>query len=782
MKKKSRTVFCSQHPTRSPPSFSSLLPSTAIPAALYLIEVNTSGTPSFTFITDKLLQMLDLSREQVLADAMSVFGRVHPDDSPAFWALSQQLFTTPRPLFWEGRMVVREATHWWRIESLPQPLPEGGTRWEGVVTDITAIKDAEAARTASEARFQRLLQFSPVPLGSLDPSHRTRFYNAAFTETFGYTAADLPDLERWCELAYPDPNYRRWLIQGWEIALSALAAGDASHIPFRATVTCKNGKQKVVDIYHKEFEDGCLGAFIDITEHQRKQRHERELQAILRDVMNAEPLAAIALRIVRAAETMLPNRLCSLLLVDQEQHCLRQWIAPSLPCFYNAALDGLAIFDGNGSCGTAAKRGERVISKDLRTDPAWKAYRGLTERAGLRACWSEPVTNKAGQVLATFALYARQPSVPTGQEIAQISVIVNLMGLAIEHDQVREALAQRTACEVAVRDISRLFLALHHSGLDAAIDNALVRIGTCVAAHRCYLFLMDEGGLTMSCTHEWCSPGTRPQIDELQALPVNHYPWLPEIAQSRQAAWITQDDISQLSPEEQQIIYDGEIQSMLAMPLFQTEQMCGILGLDNIRTAKRWNEFELGLLRLVADMISAALERDRLHQALHEQAYRDTLTGLANRRAFDERLHTEIERARRYSKVFSLLLFDIDHFKAVNDTHGHAVGDQVLQTLAKVITPRLRQTDCLARWGGEEFGLLLPETDANGAMQLAEQLRHGIAAAPFPCVEQLTVSIGITAFTPDDSIDRLFRRVDQALYLAKEQGRNRCALNISYQP
>ncbi|MEA3641008.1 MAG: sensor domain-containing diguanylate cyclase [Lamprobacter sp.] len=244
-----------------------------------------------------------------------------------------------------------------------------------------------------------------------------------------------------------------------------------------------------------------------------------------------------------------------------------------------------------------------------------------------------------------------------------------------------------------------------------------------------------------------------------------------------QAAWVTQDDIAKLSPEELKIMEDGEIQSMLAMPLFETEQMHGLLGLDYVRTRKQWTDFQMRLLRLVADIISAALERDRLQRALHVQAYQDVLTGLANRRAFDERLRAEMDRARRYRQVFALLLFDIDRFKRINDTHGHAVGDQVLQTLAKVMLQRLRQSDGLARWGGEEFGLLLPETDASGALRLAEQLRQTIAEASFPVIERLTVSIGVTEFAQDDSIDSLFRRVDQALYIAKEQGRNCCRLS-----
>jgi diguanylate cyclase (GGDEF)-like protein/PAS domain S-box-containing protein len=755
---------------------SSHRPSDAIPAGLYLLQVDADGRASFRFVTERLLAMLDLPREVVLADAQAVFRRVHPDDYPAFLALNQQIFVAPRPFFWEGRFLVRGVTRWWRLESLPRAFPNGRTLWEGVAIDITDAKDLESARRVGEARFERLLHFAPVPLGNLDRAHRTRFYNALFTKTYGYSESDLPDEQRWWELAYPDPAYRRQIRRRWDAALAALAAGDPSHLPFGAEVTCKDGQRRTVEIHCAVLDDGFIGAFVDVTERRRAQRRERAVQAILRDILNDQPLAAIAERIVRATEAAMPEAICSLLLVDEDSGRLRLLSAPSLPAFYNAAIDGLAIGDGNGACGTAAARGERVISEDILVDPAWAPYRELAARAGLRTCWSEPVLSKDGEVLATFALYAGQPRIPRAREIAQIAGAASLAGLAIERARAREDLSRRTACEEAVRDISRMFLTSTQRGLDAVIDAALARIGTCLCAHRCYLLQMAEGGATMTCTHEWCAPGTRPQIHELRDLAVDRYPWLPEIAHSRQAAWITQDDIARLSPEEQRMLHEGEIQSMLAIPMFGTGQMRGVLGLDDVQVRKRWSDFEQRLMRLVADIISTALVRDQLQGALHALAYQDALTGLPNRRAFDERLRAQIVRARRYREVFSLLLLDIDRFKAINDAHGHDIGDQVLRMLAEILGSRMRQADGLARWGGEEFTLLLPQTDAEGARQLAEQLRVAAAESRFPGVGRLTISLGIAQFAPQDSVDTLFRRVDQALYAAKAQGRDRYVL------
>ena len=151
----------------------------------------------------------------------------------------------------------------------------------------------------------------------------------------------------------------------------------------------------------------------------------------------------------------------------------------------------------------------------------------------------------------------------------------------------------------------------------------------------------------------------------------------------------------------------------------------------------------------------------------------DRLTGLGNRNKLDERLAEELARSRRHGTAFALIMLDIDHFKAVNDTHGHQAGDEVLAGTAALLRQHSRTSDVVGRWGGEEFLLLCPETDEGGAMFLAEQLRACIEAARFPEVGRITASFGVAAFRPADDGEALLRRADEALYRAKEKGRNR---------
>ncbi len=170
-----------------------------------------------------------------------------------------------------------------------------------------------------------------------------------------------------------------------------------------------------------------------------------------------------------------------------------------------------------------------------------------------------------------------------------------------------------------------------------------------------------------------------------------------------------------------------------------------------------------------------------IENAYHEEIYRlttiDGLTQIFNKRYFVETLEREIGRAHRYRRNLSLIMFDIDHFKEINDTHGHLAGDHILRQLAATIKTRIRREDILARYGGEEFAIVLPEIDTANATAFAEKVRMLVERTVFEFEDvriPLTVSVGVACLTPElQAPEDLVKLADEKLYLAKEQGRNR---------
>ena len=213
---------------------------------------------------------------------------------------------------------------------------------------------------------------------------------------------------------------------------------------------------------------------------------------------------------------------------------------------------------------------------------------------------------------------------------------------------------------------------------------------------------------------------------------------------------------------------DGE---RLILPLTASGERFGTLELvgESFTEEQRMNAASLAAHAVVA------LENARLHGMVERQALVDALTGLANRRAAADALHAEAARAERLDTPFSVVLADLDEFKDVNDEYGHAVGDEVLQSFAAVLRETLRESDVAGRWGGEEFLLLLPGADEEGAAQLAERVRVAFASRSIPRVPGLrvTASFGVAEYAGETRSEQLVAAADGALYRAKGAGKDR---------
>ena len=170
---------------------------------------------------------------------------------------------------------------------------------------------------------------------------------------------------------------------------------------------------------------------------------------------------------------------------------------------------------------------------------------------------------------------------------------------------------------------------------------------------------------------------------------------------------------------------------------------------------------------------------ENLFRTLEQLASTDLLTSAWNRRHFEQAVEGEIHRSNRYGHPVSLLMLDIDHFKRINDSFGHPVGDQVLREVANRIRAAIRLSDSLTRWGGEEFLVLMPNTGLASAIALAERIRESLAAQAFEGIGHVTASLGVTECLPSESREAWLDRADRAMYRAKDQGRNRVEADLT---
>jgi diguanylate cyclase (GGDEF)-like protein len=219
-----------------------------------------------------------------------------------------------------------------------------------------------------------------------------------------------------------------------------------------------------------------------------------------------------------------------------------------------------------------------------------------------------------------------------------------------------------------------------------------------------------------------------------------------------------------------------DLRSLLVLPLLVHQEVLGTLVLGSDEPSA-FGSAVRPTLEVLARHIAVSLANARMMKRLEDLATTDGLTGLLNKRAFIDAARQKVRSAVRFQKPLSVLVCDLDHFKAVNDTHGHDVGDRVIRGFADVLRHGKRDTDVVGRFGGEEFVLICEQTDLVGAQQLAERIRMDLANTTFVTPGgslRVTCSVGIAAFPrAGQDWDELFRATDEALYASKRAGRDR---------
>lgn len=457
----------------------------------------------------------------------------------------------------------------------------------------------------------------------------------------------------------------------------------------------------------------------DISTRRQAEQWQQHYARTLAQITNETDLPEVLEGIAAFAEQELDGAQCSILLLSADGKRLVSGASPSLPQAYTDAINGIAIGDGQGSCGTAAFTGCTVVVEDVTTHPHWTPWRDLAAHAGFRACWSQPMLSSDNRVLGTFSVCHALPGAPSSKEMTHVRQSADLAALAIERARSHEA--QRLAKVVfeeslegiVVTDPDQKILLVNQAFVELTGYQAEEAIGQSLA-------LLDSG------RHDLAYHEARQKC--------------LAISDRWQGEYWSQNKLGDVHP--------------LSMSITSVR--------DNIGAVSHH-------INIMADISEQKLQAARIEKL----AFYDSLTGLPNRALFLDRLEHSMLVAQRHSKCFALMFMDLDRFKEINDSLGHAIGDMALVEVARRFQSACRQDETLARLGGDEFVLIADDADRKTALLIAKRLQH-VLSEPLVLLGQpvtLGMSIGIALFPEDGlSSEDLIKHADIAMYRAKTSG------------
>ncbi|WP_372994923.1 diguanylate cyclase [Marinobacter sp.] len=337
--------------------------------------------------------------------------------------------------------------------------------------------------------------------------------------------------------------------------------------------------------------------------------------------------------------------------------------------------------------------------------------------------------------------------------------------------------------------LSTEFINLGFGTIDQCIDELLKSIGEFFRVDRAYLYSFSDDYGFMTNTHEWCREGVPALIDTQHQVLIEDFRWWQEqiegmVSGSRVVFIEDVDRLPQDAARERALLQEHGVSSMFCVPIRVRGKVTGFFGVDSLRR-RTWRLDQADLLIIVSGLLSGALERHRLEEELLNQSIRDPLTGLHNRRYLMPRLDEMLGRSNRRGERFALAMFDIDHFKSINDSIGHLGGDYILQRFADILVRQTRSMDVVARFGGEEFIVVFSAVEHGDVRQLVQRILESVHDEAFVFGDEdipLTVSAGVAGI--EEFVDRpatpdaLIAGADYRLYLAKQAGRD-CLVDAS---
>ena len=789
----------------------------SVPVGLYALRINKEGAIHFLFVSRRWLEMLRLSREQVLADSAQVFERIHPEDAEAFQRTWQASAATSKRLLWEGRLLVEGTTSWVRIEGIPQPQADGSSVWQGVMSDITEPKQREID-------LQRSLDHAPIAIVALaltDPDPPITYVNRAFRLTFGYDRSSIPRRSDWARLSFPDPAYREEKLAALLADLDAVAVEEAV-LPTREVMVCAaDGRQLDVLVSAVVSEGLLLVSLLDITERRQAERQLQQAHSALA-ITEAIPVGTYTMVLPpeggMASFSFVSERFLQITGLEREAVLADpfQAFACIHPDDYDAWVRRNAeVFAAklpfDGEARILVRGEERWISAESvpRELPdgstVWEGVAiDITDRIkaqeGLQLERARLATTLDSLLDPYLTLHPLRNGV--GGVVDFLILDVNAAAcadLGLQREQLSDArLLERLPAHAEAGLLER-YVHVVETGEPLALNDFSLRHAPGEQPHILDIRVVRVGD-GLSCT--WRDGRERYEAVRRLAESEERYRLLAEnssdvvmqLANDGIVRWVSPSLTAMLGwhpaewigrPGTEFLEHRGDTETYLAnMEALKAGR--SVVARDRVRDRSgtwHWVETHACSFRTASGAIDGLMAFFRTidaeveaEAALERQASTDALTGLPNRRETFRQLEQLTSACGAELPPLALAFCDLDWFKRVNDNHGHGAGDALLVAVGERLQAALGPDDLVGRIGGDELlVVLVGVTDLEEALERAEALRTSVRQ-PLPIATtslEVTVSIGVTLFQRGESVDALVARADAAMYQAKQAGRDR---------
>ena len=699
---------------------------------------------SMTFLSQGCFRLTGYYSDELVGDRATTTyeALTHPDDLPNVLETIRHAVSAKHPYVVEYRIRTKSGDEKWLWEKGYGVFDANGQllNLEGFITDITDRKQAEDALRSSEAQFRAVFHNAAIGIGATTKDGHIQESNRALQRMLGYTEEELKTLN-FAEFTHPDDL-------ALDIALfQDLVAGYRDHFELEKRYLCKNGQVCWVHLTVSAVRDAhgkflfAFGLSEDISERKQTEEALRQAETKYRSIFE--------------------NAVEGIFQTTVDGHYLT--VNPMLARIYgyNSPSELMATLTDI--------QHQLYVDHDRRLE-----FIQLMRNQG--AVWG-----------FESQVYRQDGSIIWISECAR--ALYNNQGELIGYEGTVEDITQRKHAELELHRRDALLRGvaeatnclLTHSNVQLAIPEVLAILGRASGVDRVYLYenhphpMTDE--VSMSLRFEWTQASIESGIDKpyWQNLPYSAHGmmrWYALFNQGQSVGGI----IREFPTVEREFLRADGILAILMVPVFVDSQLWGYIGFDECTIERPWSASEESILMAIAASIGVAIKRQHTEEQMRYQAFHDTLTGLPNRSLFNHRLLEAIDHASQTGELLAVLFLDLDRFKTINDTLGHAVGDQLLQQATARLTQCLRQEDTIARWGGDEFTLILPNLkSSNAAARIAQRIFTALKPSFHLNRHELHISgsIGIALYPyHGNDAQTLLKNADAALYAAKAQGRN----------